>query len=76
MSKEKDLRELFHDTLKDIYFAENKDPRYAAQNGESRFRAGTEVDEVRWVTVDEAVDLLSYRRDRALLRAFDLEATA
>ena len=24
MSKEKDLRELFHDTLKDIYFAENK----------------------------------------------------
>jgi hypothetical protein len=41
-----------------------------------RFRAGTEVDEVRWVTVDEAVDLLSYRRDRALLRAFDLEATA
>jgi 8-oxo-dGTP pyrophosphatase MutT (NUDIX family) len=41
-----------------------------------RFRAGTEVDEVRWVTVDQAVDLLSYRRDRALLRAFDLEATA
>src|SRR5713101_3043378 len=41
-----------------------------------RFRAGTEVDEVRWVTVDEAVDLLSYRRDRALLRALDLEATA
>jgi hypothetical protein len=25
--------------------------------------------------VDEAVDLLSYRRDRALLRALDLEAT-
>jgi ferritin-like metal-binding protein YciE len=24
MSKEKDLRELFHDTLKDIYFAEKK----------------------------------------------------
>jgi 8-oxo-dGTP pyrophosphatase MutT (NUDIX family) len=40
-----------------------------------RFRAGSEVDEVRWVTVDEALDLLSYRRDRALLRAFDLEAT-
>src|SRR6267378_2599659 len=41
-----------------------------------RFRAGTEVDEVRWVTVDEAADLLSYRRDRALLRALDdLEAT-
>jgi hypothetical protein len=40
-----------------------------------RFRAGTEVDEVRWVTVEEAVDLLSYRRDRVLLRALDLEAT-
>ena len=40
-----------------------------------RFRAGTEVDEVRWVTVDEAVELLSYRRDRALLRSLDLEAT-
>lgn len=37
-----------------------------------RFRAGMEVDEVRWVTVDEALDLLSYGRDRALLRAFDL----
>lgn len=36
-----------------------------------RFQAGSEVDEVRWVTVDEALDLLSYRRDRALLRAFD-----
>ena len=24
MSKDKDLRELFHDTLKDIYFAEKK----------------------------------------------------
>src|ERR1700682_5663830 len=39
------------------------------------FPGGTEGDEVRWVTVDEAVDLLSYRRDRALLRALDLEAT-
>ena len=36
-----------------------------------RFHAGSEVDEVRWVTIDEALDLLSYRRDRALLRAFD-----
>jgi len=40
-----------------------------------RFRAGSEIDEVRWVTVDDALDLLSYRRDRALLRALDLEAT-
>jgi 8-oxo-dGTP pyrophosphatase MutT (NUDIX family) len=40
-----------------------------------RFRAGSEVDEVRWATIDEALDLLSYRRDRALLRAFDLAET-
>ena len=40
-----------------------------------RFKAGSEIDEVRWVTVDEALDLLSYRRDRALLRAFDLAET-
>src|SRR6202158_3715791 len=40
-----------------------------------RFRAGSEIDEVRWVTIDDALALLSYRRDRALLRALDLEAT-
>jgi hypothetical protein len=40
-----------------------------------RFRAGSEIDEVRWVTIDDALDLLTYRRDRALLRALDLEAT-
>jgi 8-oxo-dGTP pyrophosphatase MutT (NUDIX family) len=40
-----------------------------------RFQAGSEVDEVRWATIDEAFDLLSYRRDRALLRAYDLEET-
>ncbi len=40
-----------------------------------RFRAGSEIDEVRWVTVDDAMEILSYRRDRALLRAFDLAET-
>src|SRR5438128_10507828 len=40
-----------------------------------RFGAGSEIDEVRWVTVEDAMDLLSYRRDRALLRAFDLAET-
>src|ERR1700686_1362883 len=40
-----------------------------------RFHAGSEIDEVRWVTIDDALELLSYRRDRALLRALDLEAT-
>ena len=40
-----------------------------------RFSAGSEIDEVRWVTVEDAMDILSYRRDRALLRAFDLAET-
>ena len=38
-----------------------------------RFRSGSEIDEVRWMSIDDALDLLSYGRDRALLRAFDLE---
>jgi 8-oxo-dGTP diphosphatase len=40
-----------------------------------RFRAGDEVDEIRWATFDEAHDILSYRRDRTLLRSLDLAAT-
>jgi hypothetical protein len=31
----KKLDELFHDTLKDIYFAEKKDPQHASQDGKS-----------------------------------------
>lgn len=41
-----------------------------------RFKPGDEVDEIRWVTVDEAFEILSYRRDRALLRSLELAATA
>ena len=33
MAKEKDLRELFHDTLKDIYFAEKKILSAASEDG-------------------------------------------
>jgi 8-oxo-dGTP pyrophosphatase MutT (NUDIX family) len=33
-----------------------------------RFRPGEEVDELRWLTVEEAVSLLTYERDRELLR--------
>ena len=40
-----------------------------------RFRPGDEVDEIRWVTIDEAYDVLSYRRDRTLLRSLDLAET-
>ena len=38
-----------------------------------RFRTSKEVDEMRWLTVDKARDLLTYRRDRTLLRSLDLD---
>jgi 8-oxo-dGTP diphosphatase len=41
-----------------------------------RFRPSAEVDELRWLTIDEALDQLSYRRDRALLRSMELEAAS
>ena len=34
------------------------------------FSPNDEVDEIQWVTVDSALGLLSYDRDRALLRTF------
>ena len=37
-----------------------------------RFQPGREVDQLRWLTVDEALGLLSYPVDRALLSAQDL----
>jgi 8-oxo-dGTP pyrophosphatase MutT (NUDIX family) len=42
---------------------------------DGRFRPGDEVDEIRWVTIEDAYDVLSYRRDRTLLRSLDLAAT-
>ncbi|WP_338202747.1 NUDIX hydrolase [Candidatus Nephthysia bennettiae] len=33
-----------------------------------RFRPGEEVDELRWLTVEEALPVLTYERDRELLR--------
>jgi 8-oxo-dGTP diphosphatase len=44
--------------------------------GEVRFRANDEVDQVRWLAVDEAVDLLTYERDSVLLRAIDRDLLA
>lgn len=35
------------------------------------FEPNDEVDEVRWVTADEAAELLSYTRDRTVLDALD-----
>ena len=36
MASEKNLQELFHDTLKDIYFAEKKILSALAENGQGR----------------------------------------
>jgi hypothetical protein len=32
------------------------------------------VDEIRWLTVEEALGVLTYERDRALLQAADLSS--
>jgi 8-oxo-dGTP pyrophosphatase MutT (NUDIX family) len=36
-----------------------------------RFSPSREVDELRWVPIDEAASVLTYDRDRVLLRALD-----
>jgi hypothetical protein len=41
---------------------------YFRMEPEGEPRAGDKVDEVRWATVDEALELLSYERDAVLLR--------
>jgi 8-oxo-dGTP pyrophosphatase MutT (NUDIX family) len=46
-----------------------KEVRYFRMTCDGEARAQNEVDEVRWVTVDEARDLLSHRRDVQLLDA-------
>jgi 8-oxo-dGTP pyrophosphatase MutT (NUDIX family) len=51
-------------------FDRPKTVRYWAMTPvEGEFSPGDEVDEVRWLGVDQAVDLLSYDRDRPVLRA-------
>jgi 8-oxo-dGTP diphosphatase len=37
-----------------------------------RFAPNDEVDQLRWLTVEEALDLLSYPGDKALLASQDL----
>ena len=37
------------------------------------FTPGAEVDELRWMTLEEAADMLSYQHDRDLLRALPAE---
>jgi hypothetical protein len=45
-----------------------KEVRYYRMAAEGEPRARNEVDEVRWVAIDEAIDVLSYDYDRQLLR--------
>ncbi len=40
-----------------------------------RFVPGNEVDEIRWLPVGEAIELLSYARDEKVLQAFAGRAT-
>lgn len=40
---------------------------WAMQPEDGEFRPNSEVDEARWVRLDEAADVLSYDRDRGLL---------
>jgi len=45
----------------------NKEVRYFRMSGRGEPRPQNEVDEVRWVALDDAAGLLSYERDRELL---------
>jgi 8-oxo-dGTP diphosphatase len=47
-----------------------KEVRYFRMTCGGEARAQNEVDEVRWVSLDEARTLLSYEYDRALLASF------
>jgi 8-oxo-dGTP pyrophosphatase MutT (NUDIX family) len=43
---------------------------------EAPFAPNDEVDEVRWLPVDDAIGLLSYERDTGFLRGLDLDLLA
>ena len=47
----------------------DKEVRYFRMSSDADPVARNEVDEVRWVPLDEAASLLSYERDAALLQA-------
>ena len=48
-----------------------KEVRYFLMETDGEARAQNEVDEVRWVPVGEAAELLSYEYDRELLETLD-----
>ena len=39
------------------------------------FSPGAEIDEVRWLPIPDALDLLSYAHDRSVVEALDLPST-
>jgi 8-oxo-dGTP diphosphatase len=43
---------------------------------DGRFKPGDEVDQLRWLTIEEALALLTYPLDRALLAAQELSYRA
>ena len=58
-----------------IEYLDPKDRRkvvryWAMQVVSGEFAENDEVDEIRWLDIDEALDALTYDRDRALLRTF------
>jgi 8-oxo-dGTP diphosphatase len=48
----------------------------AARTGDGTFVPTPEVDEVRWLSSDQAADLLSYDRDAQLLRSLIAQGVA
>ncbi len=57
-------------------FGRDKTVRYWAMtpvDESSTFEPNDEIDEVRWLTVDAAAELLSYDRDREILRALAVD---
>jgi 8-oxo-dGTP diphosphatase len=62
--------ELVGSTFYDDKYGRAKEARYFLMKTEDDARAQNEVDEVRWVPLDEAPEALTYDRDRDLLRSW------
>jgi 8-oxo-dGTP diphosphatase len=60
--------EVVGSTFYDDRLGRAKEARYFLMSAGDDPRAQNEVDEVRWVPLDEAAETLSYERDRELLR--------
>lgn len=74
VEEETGLRCVLGDHLADVSYRDRYDrpkvARYWAMRPVSgAFQPNAEVDEVRWLTVDDALRLLTYERDRPVVRA-------